>query len=63
MNGKQQEELRMLLRMFRGQRLLGCRYDEYFLRLELDFEDFVLSIELPEYTIYVSPIIERVAWT
>ena len=51
----------MLLKMFRGQKLIGVSTSEDYKEWTLDFEDFVLI--LPKGIPFPSPIIERIAWS
>lgn len=62
MNEDMLKEYQNILKMIRGQKLVSHKFEEENCRLFLHFETFVMQIELPEYTLFVSPIYETIKW-
>lgn len=76
-NGKYKGEARKnisdittMLRMFRGQKLIGSHFDSDYKTLYLDFEDFTFCVDLigakwskrRDLRIFISPIIGHESW-
>jgi len=55
-------EFTRLLRLMHGQQLIGHHFNPEYTELLLHFEDFVLVIDLPRWTVKTAVVVERIPW-